>query len=63
MRLAVLSASLAATLMHPGLALAQEPVRLLTQPQAEVVEMGPHHRVWSRAESVPDGMGAERAAG
>ena len=57
MRLAVLSASLAATLMHPGLAVAQEPVRLLTQPQAEVVEMGPHHRVWSRAELVPDGVG------
>jgi len=49
--------ALAATLMHPGLALAQEPVGLLTQAQAEVVEMGPHHRVWSRAELVPDGMG------
>ena len=49
--------ALAATLMHPGLALAQEPVRLLTPQQAEVVEMGPHHRVWRRTELVPDGMG------
>ncbi len=51
--------ALAAMLIHRGLAVAQEPVRLLTQPQAEVVEMGPHHRVWSRAELVPDGRDFE----
>jgi len=61
MKLAVLSASLAATLMHPGSTAAQQAVRLLTPPQAEVVEMGPHHRVWSRTELVPDGMGGWRA--
>jgi len=61
LKLAVLSASLAALLIHPGPAVAQEPVRLLTPPQAEVVEMGPHHRVWSRTELVPDGMGGWRA--
>jgi len=48
--------------LGPALPLAQEPVQLLTPPTAAtVVEMGPHHRVWSRTELVPDGMGGWRA--
>ncbi len=57
MKRAVLSASLAASLIHPGPTAALEAVRVLIPPQAQVVEMGPHHRVWSRTELVPDGMG------